>query len=223
MGTEISIGSEFDYGHWGTVIFWTLIWSGTVFALTYPRSLREWCIFTLFAAFLAEEFTELYGFPYTIYLFSDSLAPYPTADLLSHRAGDLWRILLKQDDRYEMVDLYHLGGGILIFGGLGVLMYAWKVLRDAQASGVPATTGPYAWVRHPQYLALVLIMLGFVVQGPTLPTLMLLPILVYLYVLLAIREEKQVLEKFGPAYAVYMKRTPRFVPKNRRAADQAAG
>lgn len=106
----------------------------------------------------------------------------------------------------------HLGGGVLIFGGLGVLYYAWKALMAARASGVPAATGPYAPVRHPQYLALAAMMLGFVVQGPTLLTLILLPGLVYAYLRLARREESETLVEFGPAYATYMRRTPRFVP-----------
>ena len=101
---------------------------------------------------------------------------------------------------------------MLIFGGLGVLYYAWWVLKAAQAGGVPAVTGPYGWVRHPQYLALISIMLGFVIAGPTLLILTMFPIVTYLYVLLARWEEQEALTKFGPAYALYMKRTPRFVP-----------
>ena len=101
---------------------------------------------------------------------------------------------------------------MLIFGGLGVLYYAWWVLKAAQASGVPAVTGPYGWVRHPQYFVLISIMLGFVIAGPTLLILTMFPIVTYLYVLLARWEEQEALTKFGPAYALYMKRTPRFVP-----------
>jgi hypothetical protein len=211
MVPELSMSSELDYGHWETVIFHAFIWTVLVLALIRPRTPRELGAFAVLAIFLIEEFIELYGFPFTLTLFSDWLPYYPTADLLSHRAGDLWRILLRMDDRYEALDHFHLGGGILIFGGLGLLFYASIVLRQAQDSGVPATTGPYAWARHPQYLALFSIMLGFLVQGPTLLILVLFPILVYLYVRLARREEQETLAKFGQAYAIYMKRTPRFV------------
>ena len=152
--------------------------------------------------------------PFSINLVSSWLAFYPQTELFSRRSGELWRILFRQAEKAETggFDPYYIGGGVLIFGGLGVLYYAWWVLKAAQASGVPAVTGPYAWARHPQYLALISIMLGFVIAGPTLLILAMFPIVTYLYVLLAQREEQKALTKFGPAYALYMKRTPRFVP-----------
>jgi protein-S-isoprenylcysteine O-methyltransferase Ste14 len=76
-----------------------------------------------------------------------------------------------------------------------------------------ATTGAYARVRHPQYDAFMLIMLGFLLQWPTLPTLLMFPMLVYLYRRLAQREEREALEVFGDAYRAYMRQTPPFVPR----------
>ncbi|NIV48243.1 MAG: isoprenylcysteine carboxylmethyltransferase family protein, partial [Gammaproteobacteria bacterium] len=61
----------------------------------------------------------------------------------------------------------------------------WKVLYAAQRAGRLACTGPYARIRHPQYVGFVLIMVGFLVQWPTLVTLTMFPILVYMYVRLA--------------------------------------
>ncbi|HXF76815.1 MAG TPA: isoprenylcysteine carboxylmethyltransferase family protein, partial [Methylomirabilota bacterium] len=90
---------------------------------------------------------------------------------------------------------------------------AWKVLYDAQRTRTLATTGPYAYVRHPQYDGFILIMLGFLFQWPTLPTLVMFPILVYMYVQLARREEREVLTEFGDAYRRYMASTPAFLQK----------
>jgi methanethiol S-methyltransferase len=205
------MGSELVYGHWGLVLFYSVAWSLARFALIRPRTLRELYVFVLFALFLIDEFTELYGVPLSVKLVSRWLGFYPQTDFFLWRGGELWRILFRQPERVEGFDPYYIGGGVFIFGGLGVLYYAWRVLGEAQASGVPAVTGPYAWARHPQYLALISIMLGFVISGPTLLILTLFPIITCLYVLLARWEEQEALTKFGPAYALYMKRTPRFI------------
>jgi protein-S-isoprenylcysteine O-methyltransferase Ste14 len=86
------------------------------------------------------------------------------------------------------------------------------VLYDAQRTKTLATTGPYAYVRHPQYMGFILIMLGFLFQWPTLVTLVMFPVLVTMYVKLAHREEREVLEEFGHIYRHYMDSTPAFIP-----------
>ena len=143
--------------------------------------------------------------------FADQLARYAGADHLGWRAGDLCRVLFETAGRAGAFDWFHIIAGVLIFGGLIVLFLSRKALDAALQSGVPATTGPYRWVRHPQYLALYSIMLGNLVQSPALLTLLLFPVLIYLYAGLARREEQELLARFGPAYQIYCKRTPRFL------------
>jgi protein-S-isoprenylcysteine O-methyltransferase Ste14 len=102
---------------------------------------------------------------------------------------------------------------VLIGGGFILLASAWRVLYEAQRTHRLATTGPYTYVRHPQYVGFILIMLGFLLQWPTLPTLMMFPILVAMYVRLARREEREALTAFGEAYARYAALTPAFFPR----------
>ena len=102
---------------------------------------------------------------------------------------------------------------VLIFGGFVLLWAAWKVLYDAQRTQTLATTGPYAYVRHPQYVGFILIMLGFLFQWPTFVTLIMFPVLVTMYVSLARREEREVLSEFGEIYKRYMDSTPAFFPR----------
>src|SRR6266704_2966973 len=97
-----------------------------------------------------------------------------------------------------------------------LLSYAWRVLYAAQKAHRLARTGPYSYVRHPQYAAFMLIMIGFLLQWPTLLTLLMFPILAYMYLALARREEREVLAEFGEAYASYAAVTPRFIPEVRR-------
>jgi protein-S-isoprenylcysteine O-methyltransferase Ste14 len=85
-------------------------------------------------------------------------------------------------------------------------------LYRAQRTGTLATTGAYAYVRHPQYVAFILIMFGFLLQWPTLVTLVLFPVLAFTYVRLARREEIEVRATFGTEWDRYAAHTPAFIP-----------
>lgn len=111
---------------------------------------------------------------------------------------------------------------MLIGGGFILLASAWRVLYEAQRSHTLATTGLYAHVRHPQYVGFVLIMAGFLLQWPTLPTLVMFPILVTMYVRLARQEEREALAEFGEAYARYAATTPAFFPRLSRTEPRGA-
>ena len=108
---------------------------------------------------------------------------------------------------------FPLLSSLVILGGFWLLADAWPVLYAAQKSRTLASTGPYARIRHPQYAAFILIMIGFLLQWPTLVTLTLFPILLATYVRLARREERQALEAFGEEYRDYLLRTPGWWPK----------
>jgi methanethiol S-methyltransferase len=58
----------------------------------------------------------------------------------------------------------------------------------------------------------ILIMFGFLLQWPTLITLIMFPILVTMYARLARREERESLAEFGAEYARYAATTPAFIP-----------
>jgi protein-S-isoprenylcysteine O-methyltransferase Ste14 len=107
---------------------------------------------------------------------------------------------------------------VFIGGGFWLLAAAWKVLFAVQHTHRLATTGPYARVRHPQYDGFVLIMFGFLLQWPTLVTLTMFPILVFMYLRLARREEREVAAAFGAEYAAYAARVPAFFPGWRGSA-----
>jgi protein-S-isoprenylcysteine O-methyltransferase Ste14 len=176
------------------------------------RTARDWRSFGAFAGFLVALFAEMYGFPLTLYLLAGWLGRrYPTLDPLSHQAGHLWSTLLGWRGDPHLNPL-HIVSSLLIAGGFILLASAWPVLRAAQQAGRLATTGPYARIRHPQYAAFVLIMLGFLLQWPTLLTLLMFPMLVAMYVRLARREEHEALATLGEAYERYAARVPAFFP-----------
>jgi protein-S-isoprenylcysteine O-methyltransferase Ste14 len=183
------------------------------FSFARPRTKRDWRSFGAFSAFLVALFTEMYGFPLTIYLLSGWLSSrYPGVDLFSHNSGHLWEVILGFEGDPHLNPI-HILSLLVIGGGFILLSSAWDVLYKAQREKRLATTGPYAHVRHPQYDGFILIMAGFLLQWPTLLTLIMFPILVTMYVRLARSEEREVLEEFGEEYADYAARTPAFLPR----------
>lgn len=201
------------YGLWSLVIINSLIFIVFAFSFTHPKTSRDWRSFGGFAAFIIALFTEMYGFPLTIYLLSGWLASrYPGLDIYSHNSGHLWSDLLGTTGDPHL-SLIHIISYILILGGLYLLSSSWNVLYKAQKDCELATTGPYAYVRHPQYDAFIFVMLGFLVQWPTILTLIMFPILVWRYKKLARREEQEVLAEFGEEYSSYMAKIPKFIPR----------
>ena len=202
-----------DYGLWPLVVINSAVFIIFAFSFTRPQTKRDWRSFGAFSAFLVALFTEMYGFPLTVYLLSGWLSSrYPGIDPFSHNNGHLPAMLLGWEGNPHLSPL-HILSNILIAGGFILLALAWNVLYKAQRARRLATTGPYSYVRHPQYDGFVLIMVGFLLQWPTLPTLVMFPVLVTMYVRLARREEREVREAFGEEYARYAATTPAFFPR----------
>jgi protein-S-isoprenylcysteine O-methyltransferase Ste14 len=201
------------YGLWVLVILNSLVFIIFAFSFSKPQSPSDWRSFGAFSAFIVALFTEMYGFPLTIYLLSGWLqARYPGIDLMSHDAGHLWFTLfgLKGDPHFGPM---HIASDLLIFGGFILLSMAWNVLYQAQRQHALATTGAYAYVRHPQYVGFIVIMLGFLLQWPTILTLVMFPLLVTMYVRLARHEEAEARREFGAAYDSYAAVTPAWFPR----------
>ena len=204
------------YGLWVLVIANSAIFVLFAFSFFKPQTARDWRSFGAFSAFIVALFTEMYGFPLTLYLLSGWLQTrYPGVDWLSHDAGHLLEMLFgwKANPHFGP---FHLMSFVLIGAGFMLIGAAWRVLYTAQRSGTLATGGPYGHIRHPQYAGFVLVLLGFLLQWPTLLTLAMFPVLVAMYVRLARSEEQQAEVEFGAAWRRYAATVPAFVPRRRR-------
>ena len=203
------------YGLWGMVILNSLVFIIFAFSFAKPSSPRDWRSFGAFSAFIVALFTEMYGFPLTIYMLSGWIgARYPGIDPMSHDAGHLWSTLFGMHGNPHFSALHILSGVAIAFGFL-LLGSAWRVLYEAQSKGKLATSGAYSRMRHPQYIGFIAIMFGFLLQLPTLLTLMMFPLLVTMYVHLAHTEEAEAKRTFGAEYDRYAAITPAWVPNLR--------
>jgi len=73
------------------------------------------------------------------------------------------------------------------------------------------TTGIYAYVRHPMYLAVILMMLGVLISSPTfLETLLF--VLLIIVLLLKAKKEEAIWSQESEEYVAYKKRTKLFIP-----------
>lgn len=205
-------GSTPAYGLWTLVVLNSAVFLMFAFSFFKPQTARDWRTFGAFASFVVALFVEMYGFPLSIYLMSGWLQTrFPGLDLLSHNSGHLWSTLLGDKGNPHFSPL-HIASYAFLGFGFYLLSSAWNVLYHAQRSGSLATSGAYARIRHPQYVAFVLILLGFLLQWPTLLTLLMFPILLMMYGRLAVTEEKQMQKQFGTVFDAYAARTPRFIP-----------
>jgi protein-S-isoprenylcysteine O-methyltransferase Ste14 len=200
------------YGLWSLVIINSAIFIFFAMSFAKPSSPRDWRAFGAFSAFIVALFTEMYGFPLTIYLLSGWLqSRYPNVDWFSHDAGHLleelfgWRV-------NPHFGPFHIASAILIGIGFTLIYRAWRVLYEAQRAGRLAVEGPYERVRHPQYVGFVLIMFGFLMQWPTILTVAMFPLLVFMYLRLARIEERETEARFGTQWREYAARTPAFIP-----------
>jgi protein-S-isoprenylcysteine O-methyltransferase Ste14 len=201
------------YGLWSLVIINSLVFIIFAFSFAKPQSSRDWRSFGAFSAFLVALFAEMYGYPLTIYLLSGWLtSQFPGVDFLSHDAGHLLEVMFGWRANPHLGP-FHFLSFVFIGGGFWLLAVSWRVLYEAQRARRLATTGPYARVRHPQYIGFVLIMTGFLFQWPTIVTLAMYPVLVFMYARLSKREEAEMLAQFGDAYRLYRDTVPAFIPK----------
>lgn len=200
---------KYAYGLWGTVIVNILVFGIFTYTAFKPTTKRDWRTLGAFTAFMVALFSEMFGFPLTIYFLTSILgSKYPVLDPFTHLNGHLWVALAGGST--VVYSILHPLSNIIIFSGLFVIAIGWKGIHTG--NGELVTSGIYKYIRHPQYSGFALMIIGFLIQWPTIITLIMAPILLIMYTKLAKKEEKKMVELFGEKYEEYRKKVPAFIP-----------
>jgi len=108
---------------------------------------------------------------------------------------------------------------LILVGAIPLPIYGFRALRaggkpEGQIENTTAlvTSGIYHYIRHPLYASLLLLGTGIFFKDITLATGACALVNVLAMVATARTEEHEMLEKFGDAYARYMKGTKMFIP-----------
>lgn len=203
-------GISYAYGFWSLVVVNVALFAFFLLSFLTPLKKREWRSMGATLAFFVALFTEMYGFPLTIYILTGILgSKYPALNPFSHASGHLWLVLFGGGP--AMMTVIHLISNGLAFIGFAIMWKGWSLIHGAK--GELVTGGPYAYVRHPQYSGLFLVMIGMLIQWPTIITALMFPVLIFVYYRLSKREESEMIKMFGNEYKSYIGKTPMFVPK----------
>jgi protein-S-isoprenylcysteine O-methyltransferase Ste14 len=191
---------------WGFVVLNVILFS--LFVLFIPLKKRVARLpSSIYLAFIVALFTEMYGFPLTMYILTWLLG--------STFPGCLWYPLAAITGE-ELFTSVFLGfvlpvSNIIILVGILLVVFGWRKIYRAE--GKLVTTGIYGHVRHPQYLGFMLFTLGMNILWISISAFLLWPILAILYYRLAKKEDKELEERFGEEYRKYERTVPMLIPR----------
>ncbi|MGJ8632236.1 MAG: methyltransferase family protein [Glaciecola sp.] len=194
-------------GVWILSLIMIVVASWYLYKYMAPSSWHEWAGAGVVQAFIIALYAEMYGFPLTIYL----LARFGGLDKTGLNAN-LWSSLLDMGETGMMISM--VLGYVLLFLGIGLFFQGWRQVYKARQENKLVTDGLYALERHPQYTGLFIALFGEgVVHWPTLFSVALFLIIIFIYYRLSLREEKKVIAEFGTKYLAYKAQVPMFIPR----------
>jgi methanethiol S-methyltransferase len=199
------------YGRWGTAGLWTILLGAFLLFLPLHRRVQRKPA-GIFLAFAAAYALEMYGTPFSLYLVVWGTGRYLPVGVLWGHTLSAW---IGMTGHYIYLAFLVIGGSLIVAGWERIYYAAWC---RPESESTLMRSKVYRYLRHPQYVGLLLVSLGAIIDWATLPLLILWPVLVRQYVMLAAREERALEAKYGELWREYAAQTGRFFPRMLRRA-----
>ena len=186
---------------WHIVIINILLFVSFLIPLSFRRKI-DWKEYGLITAFFVSLFIEMYGIPLTIFFAAETFAGGGT---------EVPNQVIQFNFLGVNIAMSHamVYATVLMLIGMALIMIGWVTLYKNIEEGKIVSKGIYAYSRHPQYLGFILMVVGWLVGWPTILTVILGPILVFIYVRVSVIEERELGD--NEDYLEYKKRAPFFV------------
>lgn len=196
---------ESHFYNWFGVLFFGVLYSMVLLFIPFYRKVDKKPVGT-YIAFVIAFAIEMHGIPFSMYVISWIIGK-------NLPEGILWGHTLVSSIGFWGMYV-NIGCGV---AALFLILNGWyniykKYWSKEKGKGSLVREGVYRYIRHPQYTGLLLLSFGMIAEWATLPMLILFPVMIGMYVRLAKREEKDMLDEFGEEYREYMKKTKMFIP-----------
>lgn len=191
--------------NWFGVIFFMVLYGMILLFMPFYKKMDKKPAGT-YLAFVIAFAIEMHGIPFSMYVISWMIGK-------NLPEGVLWGHTLFNSIGYWGMYINIVCGALGIF----LIMNGWyniykKYWSQETGTGSLVESGIYKYIRHPQYTGLLLLSFGMMVEWATLPLLIIYPVMVFMYVRLAKKEELDMIEEFGRDYQNYMDKTKMFIP-----------
>ncbi|MBI4767375.1 MAG: isoprenylcysteine carboxylmethyltransferase family protein [Deltaproteobacteria bacterium] len=153
--------------------------------------------------------------PFAVYFYS---VYGPGLNFLNNNPAFFWlsglfRPHIVAETTSTLLNLRNVIGGILSLGGfLGFCIAAAQVYYKKVTRKEAVTGGLYKWIRHPQYVSLLVCGLGMLLLWPRYLVLLSFTAMIFVYYFLAKFEERECEQKYGKSYLDYKLKTYSFLP-----------
>ena len=175
------------YGQIGVFIMLSLIFLNFVFLLKYKKDEGGWRTKGIYVAFIISLFAEMCGSLLIVYFFAPFFK-YPVL-VTAYRFSRLH------------TNLYGLAV-FLILTALILITVSWRTLYNSKGL---VTNGIYKYVRHPQYIGFIMIVVGWLMLWLSVIMIVLAPVYIGLYIYQAIREDRYLMKNYGNEFINYKK------------------
>jgi len=194
------------YGAWIFSLFLASVFITFTLFFLRPKTIPERKSFGFVGSYFIVIFIEMFGIPLSIYfLYYLGYKQVLKTDLL-YRISPILILSGPQRPHYVWlaIMIFH---GLTLLIGMVLIILGWKQIYSKNNINKLVTNGIYKYSRHPQYIGILVISFGWLVQWPTFFGLVMWPILVLIYRWLALKEEAYLALKFKKEFIAYKNKT----------------